>query len=50
MQNTIPYTPQQSGVDERKNHTLKEMTNCMLQSRGLSLNFSEKQLTVKITY
>ena len=37
--NTVPYTPQQNGVVERKNHTLKEMANCMLQSKGLSLNF-----------
>eukprot|EP00253_Pinus_taeda_P001628 PITA_01628 len=39
MQHTVPYTPQQNGVAERKNHTLKEMVNCMLQSKGLSLNF-----------
>ena len=31
--------PQQNGVAERKNHTLKEMANCMLQSKGLGLNF-----------
>ena len=23
LQHTVPYTPQQNGVDERKNHTLK---------------------------
>ncbi|MCY6488259.1 hypothetical protein OYG14_12100, partial [Actinobacillus pleuropneumoniae] len=39
MQHTVPYTPQQNGVAERKNRTLKEMANCMLQSKGLSLNF-----------
>eukprot|EP00253_Pinus_taeda_P036569 PITA_36569 len=39
MQHTVPYTPQQNSVAERKNHTLKEMANCMLQSKGLSLNF-----------
>jgi hypothetical protein len=37
MQHTVPYTPQQNGVAERKNHTLKEMANCMIQSKGLSL-------------
>jgi transposase InsO family protein len=37
MQQTIPYTPQQNGVVERKNRTLKEMANCMIQSKGLSL-------------
>jgi hypothetical protein len=37
MQHTVPYTPQENGVAERKNHTLKEMANCMIQSKGLSL-------------
>eukprot|EP00253_Pinus_taeda_P036051 PITA_36051 len=27
MQHNVPYTPQQNGVAERKNHTLKEMAN-----------------------
>eukprot|EP00253_Pinus_taeda_P027812 PITA_27812 len=27
MQHTVPYTPQQNGVAERKNRTLKEMAN-----------------------
>jgi hypothetical protein len=39
MQHIVPYTPQQNGVAERKNHTLKEMENCMIQSKGLSLHF-----------
>eukprot|EP00253_Pinus_taeda_P002725 PITA_02725 len=39
MQHTVPYTPQKNGVAERKNRTLKEMANCMLQSKGLSLSF-----------
>jgi hypothetical protein len=39
MQHTIPYTSQQNGVEERKNHTLKEMTNCMIQSKELSLKY-----------
>ena len=39
QQHTIPYTPQQNGVAERKNHTLKEMANCMIQSKGLSLQY-----------
>ena len=39
MQHTVPYTPQQNGVAERKNRTLKEMANCMLQSKELSLNY-----------
>ena len=39
MQHTIPYTPQQNGVAERKNCTLKEMANYMIQSKGLSLKY-----------
>ena len=39
MQHTIPYTPQQNGVAERKNRALKEMANCMIQSKGLSLKY-----------
>ena len=44
MQHTVPYTPQQNGVAERKNHTLKEMANRMLQSKGLGLNFWAKAI------
>jgi len=44
MQHTIPYTPQQNGVAERKNHTLKEMANCMIQSKGLSLKYWVKAI------
>jgi hypothetical protein len=39
MQHIVPYTPQQNGVVYRKNNTLKEMANCMIQSKGLSLKF-----------
>eukprot|EP00253_Pinus_taeda_P011170 PITA_11170 len=39
MQHIVPYTPQQNSVAERKNCTLKEMANCMPQSKGLILNF-----------
>jgi IS30 family transposase len=39
MQHIVPYTPQQNGVDERKNRTIKEMANCMIQSKGLSLKY-----------
>uniref|UniRef100_A0A2N9F5X3 Integrase catalytic domain-containing protein n=1 Tax=Fagus sylvatica TaxID=28930 RepID=A0A2N9F5X3_FAGSY len=37
-QTTAPYSPQQNGVAERKNRTLKEMMNAMLISSGLPQN------------
>ncbi|KAD4384796.1 hypothetical protein E3N88_24964 [Mikania micrantha] len=33
---TAPYSPQQNGIAERKNRTLKEMINAMLISSGMS--------------
>jgi transposase InsO family protein len=39
MQHIVPYTPQQNGVVERKNNTLKEMVNVMIQSKGLSIKY-----------
>ena len=39
MQHTVPYTPQKNGVAKRKNHTLKEMANCMIQFKGFSLKY-----------
>ena len=37
-QTTAPYTPQQNGVAERKNRTLREMINSMLNSSRLPHN------------
>ena len=44
QQHIVSYTPQQNGVVERKNHTLKEMANCMIQSKGLSLQYWAKAI------
>ena len=38
VQQSIPYTPQQNGVAERKNQSLKEMTTYMLESKKLATN------------
>ena len=32
---TVPYTPQQNGVAERKNRSLMEMARCMVKSQAL---------------
>ncbi|WZZ26370.1 hypothetical protein YC2023_009771 [Brassica napus] len=37
-QTTAPYSPESNGVAERKNRTLKEMMNAMLQESGLPQN------------
>ena len=36
---TVPYTPQQNGVSERKNRTIMEMVRCMLHEKGLPKKF-----------
>ena len=36
MQHSTPYTPQQNGVAERKNRSLKEMATCMIEARDIS--------------
>ena len=32
---TTPYTPQQNGVGERKNHTIMEMSRCLMFEKNL---------------
>ena len=42
MQHSIPYTPQQNDVAERKNRSLKEIATCMIEAKTLpSIFFSE---------
>ena len=33
---TPPYSPQSNGITERKNHTLTDLVNAMLETTGLS--------------
>ena len=35
MEQLVPYTPQQNGVAERKNISLKEMETCLLHGKNL---------------
>ena len=44
IQHSVPYTPQQNGVAERKNRSLKEMTTCMLESKKLAGNLWEEAM------
>ena len=39
MKNSIPYTPQQNGVAERKNRILKEMAIGMMESKNFPQKF-----------
>ena len=39
MHHSIPYTPQQNGVAERKNKILKGMATCMLESKTFPPKF-----------
>ena len=38
IQYSNPYTPQQNGVAERKNISLKEMATCTIEARDISTN------------
>ena len=38
-QQTVPYTPQQNGVSERRNRTLMEMARCLLYEKSMPLKF-----------
>ena len=35
VEHSVPYTPQQNGVSERKNRSLKEMATCLLHAKHL---------------
>lgn len=38
-QSTVPYTPQQNGVSEKKNRSLLDMVRCMLKDTALPDKF-----------
>ena len=42
MEHSVPYTPQHNGVAERKNRSLKEMSNYILQAINLPPSLWEK--------
>lgn len=47
---TVPYSPQQNGVAERKNRSLQEMANCMLLDANLPKRYwGEAVLTAAYT-
>jgi transposase InsO family protein len=48
MKHIVPYTPQQNGIAKRKNRTLKEMANCMIQSKGLSLKYWAEAINCEV--
>ena len=44
IQHSIPYTPQENGVAERKNRSLKEMATCMMEAKTLPPMFWVKDI------
>jgi hypothetical protein len=36
LEGTTPYLPESNGIAERKNHTLNDLVNAMLDTAGLS--------------
>ena len=50
MQHSIPYTPQQNGVAERKNRSLKEMETCMMEAKTLPPKFWDKAIKFAILH
>ena len=41
MEHSDPYTPQQNGVAERKNRSLKEMETCLLPEKNIPSPWDE---------
>ncbi|KAJ0577826.1 putative RNA-directed DNA polymerase [Helianthus annuus] len=45
---TAPHTPQQNGVCERKNRTVVEMAQCLLQSKGMPSYFWAEAISTAV--
>ena len=44
MKHSVPYTPQQNVVIERKNKALKEMATCMIEAKDWSSNLWDESI------
>ena len=47
MQHSIPYTPYQNGVVERKNKSLKEMATCLMEAKNFPPKFWAKAINIR---
>ena len=45
---TSPYTPQQNGVNERKNITIVEMTRCLMHEKGLPKEYWAEAINIVV--
>ncbi|GKV24196.1 hypothetical protein SLEP1_g33835 [Rubroshorea leprosula] len=45
---TVPYTPQQNGVSERKNRSILNMAGCLLFEKGLPKSFWAKVVNTSV--
>ena len=45
---TVPYTPQQNGVSERKNRSVMEMARCLLYEKDLPKQFWAEAINTSV--